>query len=185
MNAKDAYTLLETLLDGIDPITGDMLPEEHVCQEPAVLRALHRALAALQNDMEKAANAEFTTDAERKSRYPRAGKPWTEEDDETLLEMWKRGESTHRIAKALQRSSYAVYRRMEQFCMDTTPDAPPLLPPWSLADVQKLQRMHASGCTAEEIAKEMRRPVESISARLFYMGLSKKAPISLQPQEPT
>lgn len=39
MRAKDAYTLLETLLDGIDPITGEVLPDGHLCQEPAVMRA--------------------------------------------------------------------------------------------------------------------------------------------------
>ena len=48
MNAKDAYTLLETLMDGVNPITGELLPEDHVCHEPAVLRALHKALVALQ-----------------------------------------------------------------------------------------------------------------------------------------
>lgn len=48
MNAKDAYTLLEMLMDGVNPITGELLPEDHVCHEPAVLRALHKALVALQ-----------------------------------------------------------------------------------------------------------------------------------------
>ena len=58
-------------------------------------------------------------------------------------------------------------------------DAPPLLPPWALEDVQLLKRLHASGCSAEEIAEQMNRPVESIRARMFYMGLTKEAPISL------
>lgn len=251
MNAKDAYTLLETLLDGIDPITGEMLPEEHVCQEPAVLRALHRALAALQNDMEPAeedntdvdpalvnkngrlnAGRPWTqkdlnwlkqlheaganmdemcyllqrrkrgiekqlaylglVDAKAKKlpaeeKHMRSGMPWTAEDDKTLWDLWKNGAPEENIARLLHRTPYAVHCRMERLGMlePEDADAPPLLPPWSLADVQKLQRMHASGCTAEEIAKEMHRPVESISARLFYMGLSKKAPITLHPQEPT
>ncbi len=177
MNAKDAYTLLETLLDGIDPITGEMLPDEHVCQDPAVLRALHRALVALRNEADTADEAE-TVDG-RKSRYPRAGQPWTADDDKTLLEMYERGETNYRIAKALQRSSYAIQRRREHLGTD----APLLLPPWTLSDVQKLQRLHASGCTPEQIAADMHRPVESIRARMFYMGLTKDAPIFLRPQE--
>lgn len=49
MNAKDAYTLLEMLMDGVNPITGELLPEDPVCHEPAVLRALHKVLLALRN----------------------------------------------------------------------------------------------------------------------------------------
>lgn len=193
MNAKDAYTLLETLLDGIDPVTGEMLPDEHVCQEPAVLRALHRALVALRNEADAADTANETEAADgRKSRYPRAGKPWTADDDKTLLEMYERGEPNYRIAKTLQRSSYAVFRRIISLGINRTGECPPededadeqpLLPPWTLSDVQKLQRLHASGCSPEQIAADMHRPVESVRARMFYMGLTKEAPISLRPQE--
>ena len=34
MNTKDACVILETLMDRINPITGELLPEDHVCQEP-------------------------------------------------------------------------------------------------------------------------------------------------------
>lgn len=47
MNAKDAYTLLEMLMDGVNPVTGKALPKDHVCHEPAVLRALHKAIVLL------------------------------------------------------------------------------------------------------------------------------------------
>lgn len=239
MNAKDAYTLLETLLDGIDPLTGEMLPEEHVCQEPAVLRALHRALVALQNEAD--ADDEANAADERKTRYPRAGRPWTQEDlerlkqlyedgtsmeemchllqrrksgiekkcvylgltdaksrkrshsgrpwtgdeDKTLWDLWKNGAPEENIARLLRRTPYAVHCRMERMGMldPEDGDAQPLLPPWSLADVQKLQRLHAGGCSPEEIAADMHRPVESVRARMFYMGLTKDAPISLRPQK--
>ena len=240
MNAKDAYTLLETLLDGINPITGEMLPEDHVCQEPAVLRALHKALVSLRNsdDMSVddaalvnrngklnagrpwtqkdldwlkqlhetgASMEEMCHLLQRRKRgierqliylgltdkageriaanpkRPRAGTPWTAEDDKILWDMWQQGEAEDQIAKALRRSSYAIHCRMERLGMlePEDADAPPLLPPWSLEDVQLLKRLHASGCSAEEIAKQMNRPMESIRARMFYMGLTKEAPISL------
>lgn len=123
MNAKDAYTLLETLLDGIDPLTGEMLPEEHVCQEPAVLRALHRALVALQNEAD--ADDEANAADERKTRYPRAGRPWTQGEDEMLREMYGRGETDYRIGKALGRSSYAVFRRIINLGIIRTGECPP------------------------------------------------------------
>lgn len=240
MNAKDAYTLLETLMDGVNPMTGELLPEDHVCHEPAVLRALHKALVALRNSddipvddtalvnrngklnagrpwtqkdldwlkqlheagasMEEMChllqrrkrgiekqliylglmgqNGEAVAATPKRSR---TGTPWTAEDDKTLWDMWKKGESKERIAKELQRSSYAIHCRMERLGMLNPEDAeaPPLLPPWALEDVQLLKRLHASGCSAEEIAEQMNRPVESIRARMFYMGLTKEAPISL------
>lgn len=49
MNAKDAYTLLEMLMDGVNPVTGKALPKDHVCHEPAVLRALHKAIVLLRS----------------------------------------------------------------------------------------------------------------------------------------
>lgn len=246
MNAKDAYTLLETLMDGVNPMTGELLPEDHVCHEPAVLRALHRALVALRNsdDMpvddialvnrngklnagrpwtqkdldwlkqlhEAGASMEEMCHllqrrkrgiekqliylglvdkageiAQEDSKRSRAGTPWTAEDDRLLWDLWKKGESDTQIAGKLRRSSYAIHCRMERLGMlePEDADAPPLLPPWSLEDVQLLKRLHASGCSAEEIAAQMNRPVESIRARMFYMGLTKDAPISLPPKETT
>lgn len=240
MNAKDAYTLLETLMDGVNPITGELLPEDHVCHEPAVLRALHKALVALRNSDDMpvddtalvnrngklnagrpwtqkdfdwlkqlheagASMEEMCHLLQRRKRgiekqliylglmnqsgegvaanpkRSRTGTPWTAEDDKNLWDMWKKGESKERIAKELQRSSYAIHCRMERLGMlnPEDADAQPLLPPWSLEDVQMLKRLHDSGCTSEEIAEQMNRPVESIRARMFYMGLTKEAPISL------
>lgn len=240
MNAKDAYTLLETLMDGVNPITGELLPEDHVCHEPAVLRALHKALVALRDsddmpvDDTALVNQNGTLNAGRpwtqkdldwlkqlheagasmeemchllqrrtrgierqlvylgltdkadvqvaaNSKLHRAGTPWTAEDDKVLWNMWQQGKSEDQIATQLQRSSYAIHCRMERLGMlnPEDADAQPLLPPWSLEDAQMLKRLHASSCSAEEIAAQMNRPVESIRARMFYMGLTKEAPISL------
>ena len=189
MNAKDAYTLLETLMDGVNPITGELLPEDHVCHEPAVLRALHKALVALQ---ECESNTQITPpETEQVSQKPerkraagreRAGEAWSREEEAQLWDLWKNGATKNEIAKLLQRSSWAIHRRLERLGLleeRNDADAPPLLPPWSLEDVQLLKRLHASGCSVEEIAEQMNRPVESIRARMFYMGLTKEAPISL------
>lgn len=240
MNTQDACMLLETLMDGIDPITGELLPEDHVCHEPAVLRALHKALTALrdsddmpgddaapvnrngrlnagrpwtQQDLDRlkqlygagASMEEMCRSLQRRkrgierqlvylgltdrkgetaaseSRRSRAGTPWTAEDDKTLWNLWQQGEAEARIAQKLQRSAYAIHCRMEKLGMLNPEDAEaqPLLPPWSLEDVQLLQRLHTSGCTTEEISAQMKRPAASIRARLFYMGLSREAPFSL------
>lgn len=89
MNAKTAYTLLETLMDGVNPITGELLPEEHVCQEPIVLRALHRALAALRASDEMQAND------------PHAGRAWTQKDDAWLRQLCGTGASMEEMCHLL------------------------------------------------------------------------------------
>lgn len=108
--------------------------------------------------------------------------PWTEKDDKVLWDMCKRGETKEQIAKALQRSPYAIQCRMERMGLlePEEADVLSLLPPWTLENVQRLIRLHACGCPAEEIAEQINCPVEHIRARLFYMGLTKDAPISLR-----
>lgn len=189
MNAKDAYTLLETLMDGVNPMTGELLPEDHVCHEPAVQRALHRALVALQECESNEQIAPVETEPiesqlvrKKVAGRERAGKAWSSEEDAQLWKLWKNGATKYEISKRLQRSSFAIYRRLKSLGWleeKNEEDAPPLLPPWTLEDVQLLKRLHASGCSAEEIAEQMNHPVESIRARMFYMGLTKEAPFSL------
>ena len=87
MNAARAASLLETLIMGIDPITGETLDAEHVCAQPETLRALHLAVAALRNE---------------KPRL-NAGRPWTPQEDETLR-LWRavgyqRDEFVHRFVR--------------------------------------------------------------------------------------
>lgn len=39
MDTSKARELLSILADGIDPFTGEILPEDHVCNEPDMIRA--------------------------------------------------------------------------------------------------------------------------------------------------
>ena len=176
MTNRDASAILEALLYGVNPITGEVLPKDHVCQEPEVLRALHKALTALQPCDVPPANSnapinrngklnagrpwaqeeldqlkqlhedgismeEMCSLLQRKKRgiekqllylgltddvkgrtavnpkRPRAGAPWTSDEDLTLWTMWKQEKTVHEIAAALQRSAYAIHCRMERLGM--------------------------------------------------------------------
>ena len=64
MDIQRAKELLEVLADGVDPLTGEVLPDDHVCNKGEIVRALHCAVETL-----------F-----RKRRNPlpeNNGKPWT------------------------------------------------------------------------------------------------------------
>lgn len=47
MDLQRARKILETLADGVDPMTGEVLPEEHVCNRGDVVRAFHYILQKL------------------------------------------------------------------------------------------------------------------------------------------
>lgn len=41
MELERARTLLTELADGVDPLTGECLPSDSVCNRPEIIRALH------------------------------------------------------------------------------------------------------------------------------------------------
>lgn len=53
MDLQRARKILETLADGVDPMTGEVLPEEHVCNRGDVVRAFHYILQKLSDQPER------------------------------------------------------------------------------------------------------------------------------------
>lgn len=47
MDIQRAKELLTALADGLDPLTGEVLPSDHVCNKGDIVRALHCVLEAL------------------------------------------------------------------------------------------------------------------------------------------
>ena len=44
MDLQRAKELLSGLADGVDPLTGEVLPEDHVCNKAEIIRAFHCVL---------------------------------------------------------------------------------------------------------------------------------------------
>lgn len=113
MNALQAQEILQLLLNGIDPLTGEIFPDDHVCNEPDVIRAIHHAIVALgkgsilsqQKDNEKSSKA-------RNPLTENAGKMWTQEDDGCLIEMYEKGASITQIATHYRRTKGAIRSRL-------------------------------------------------------------------------
>lgn len=53
MDTMRAKELLSRLADGIDPLTGELLPGDSVCNQAEIVRALHTALNALSSVVKK------------------------------------------------------------------------------------------------------------------------------------
>ena len=47
MDVQRAKELLTVLADGVDPLTGEVLPDDHVCNKGEIVRALHCAVEEL------------------------------------------------------------------------------------------------------------------------------------------
>ncbi|MCD8146949.1 MAG: hypothetical protein LUD84_06695 [Clostridiales bacterium] len=99
MELKRAKEILELLADGTDPMTGELLPEDHVCNKPDVVRALH---TVLRNVSEK----------KKRDLPTNAGQPWTEDADNTLREMFQRGCTNREMQDFFQRTEGAISSRL-------------------------------------------------------------------------
>ena len=103
MELSTAKQILSLMSDGIDPETGEILPEDSVCNQPEVIRALHFALDCLSNQKQR-----------RKAgiSYANQGKAWTAEEESLLTQLFRKGESNAQIQMELQRSESAVSARL-------------------------------------------------------------------------
>lgn len=101
MELKQAKALLTELADGVDPLTGECLPADSVCNRPEIIRALHCVL-------------QYASDRPKRSALPNAGKPWTEEDETALMQMFDAGRSVEEMQARFQRTNGAIVRRLER-----------------------------------------------------------------------
>lgn len=101
MDITYAKELLGMLADGVNPITGEVLPESDCCNQPDIIRALHLAVAQLEKEHKK------------EKRLPvNAGKPWTSDDEETLCRMFDNGCTKKDICSFFKRTEGAIAARL-------------------------------------------------------------------------
>lgn len=98
----ESLRILRALAEGKHPLTGVELPNESCYQSAKVLRALLVGIEAL----EKA--------AKRKNRSlpAEAGKPWSTEEDQTLIAEFEKGTLIKDLAQKHQRTQGAIHSRL-------------------------------------------------------------------------
>lgn len=102
MELTRAKRLLTALADGVDPFTGETLPDDSVCNRPDMIRAFHCILMALEQ--------KHTAGEEPEN----AGKPWTDAEDERLTDEYHDQRNITEIAGKHGRSRGAIQRRLEK-----------------------------------------------------------------------
>lgn len=106
MELQIARQIIETLAQGIHPVTGEAMPEDSPYNAPPVIRALFAVSQALDR-------LPHPAPAPKVPAPVNAGKPWSEEDDATLTSGFEgRGDDIKTLAEALGRTRFGVEQRL-------------------------------------------------------------------------
>ncbi len=104
--SSPAIDILNALIQGLDPHTGEPLPAESVLQRVQVLRALLAAVAALEQTAAR---------AQRRAQLPdNVGHPWSELEETQLANGFRAGESPVDLAAKHRRTLRAIEARLER-----------------------------------------------------------------------
>lgn len=104
MDIERARKLILALAEGIDPITGEVLPTEHVCNNPEIIRAFYTAFNNI--------DSKSVVSEKKQKTYESAGKRWTAEDDKLLKELYENGVKISEIQKRFMRSRGSIQSRL-------------------------------------------------------------------------
>ena len=104
METDRAIEIIKLLSDGVDPFTGEIFPENSPYQHPDTVRALFKAIDALRKIQSRLA---------RQGNLPgNAGKPWTEGEDNQLINTYDSGKSIKEISEEHKRTEGAIKSRL-------------------------------------------------------------------------
>lgn len=106
MEANDAIEIIRKLADGVDPFTGERFPPFSPYQHADTVRALYLALDGL--DRVKRSKTR------QHDGPPKAGKSWTKEEEQHVLDQFDAKVDVADIAQELERSKGAIWARLEK-----------------------------------------------------------------------
>ena len=104
MEIEEALKIMKSLADGVNPETGEALHGDLIYQNPQNVRALHRAVGALQ----------FLEERERNRRLlpKNAGNAWSPQEDAQLCDELRGGKDFQQIAKINDRTVASIVARL-------------------------------------------------------------------------
>jgi hypothetical protein len=106
MQLESALPIVRALADGINPVTGELYPDQSPYAEPRALRALYSAVDLMQKEIDR---------EKRRERLPaNFGKPWTVEEDGVLASEYDSGLPMPEMARRHQRTQSSIRLRLEK-----------------------------------------------------------------------
>ena len=159
---KSRYPLiLELLVLGFDPFTGQALPEDHLCRRAEVAEALHAALTA----MKEAGRQNGPQDHQR----AKGSREWTQWEDERLRELYEADESEEEMARLLGRRVKAIRSRLT--ALGLKPDLSRRDMRWIPEEDDELLRLFEKKVSLSHIARILKRPVSAVKKRMERLEL--------------
>lgn len=199
MDYSHARHIIETLIEGTDPITREPLPDDSPINQLAVVIALETALFALDKNAVKRSSSK-----RRRSRH--AGplmRDWSPSEQQKLKELHEHRVPVSGIAKFFQRTVNAVRARL--IGLRLLPQSPvaskhiedrqslsasekierPAIPqwrterpqagkPWTAEERLKLKECAARGMSEAEIGRVLGRGEKSVGVQLIRLGIRAK-----------
>ncbi|HZN46725.1 MAG TPA: hypothetical protein VFB71_03810 [Ramlibacter sp.] len=111
MELQIARQIIDTLAQGIHPITGEAMPDDSPYNAPPVIRALHTVSRALESASASPSAADAAPRA-RRNAPPNAGKAWSPQEDAALETAFDAGIPLKQVAQELGRTAFAVEQRL-------------------------------------------------------------------------
>lgn len=105
MELQAARQIIDTLAQGIHPVTGEVMPEDSPYCAPPVIRALFAVSQALNG-------ADAPAPKPRRELPANAGKAWLKEEDDKLEAAFAAGVDLKTIADELGRTTFAIEARL-------------------------------------------------------------------------
>jgi len=111
MKTTRATSILSSLVQGVDPKTGEELAANSVLQDADVLRALLEGISALRE--------QGAREARKRGRPANVGNAWTAEEEQRLTGGFHAGETISGLAASLGRTTRAIEARLERLGLIT------------------------------------------------------------------
>ena len=100
MDINRAKEIISTLAEGVDPTTGEVLPDNSICNKGEIVRAFYAVLNHLEEKKP------------RKNMPANAGKPWSTEEDTRLKSCYEAGMSRAELCATFERTSGSITSRL-------------------------------------------------------------------------
>ena len=102
MEISQAKKLLYTLLEGVNPLTGEILPPQDSANQGEIMRAIYTLLGAVKDENKE----------EERGAPENAGMPWCAEDEEKLCQMYDNGMTQKEMCSYFKRSKGSIAARL-------------------------------------------------------------------------
>ena len=110
MDTGKAEEILRLLANGIDPVTGEVLPDDSPCSHPSVIRALFTVLESARNHSVpvKLSTREKQAQNIANGKPRNAGLPWTDELRREVASKFQSHMSVPDLAEYFERTEGAI-----------------------------------------------------------------------------